>query len=740
MSSHAYSTSITMNSSSPETTSCHGHTRVALFVGILLVSISGHSPAAPIDESYQYDPLNRLIAAGGSTYQHDAAGNLVQTTAAVTPSLFVSPGTASLDSAANSNTTVSLTANVAWTASSDQTWLGVSPESGSVGGSLTFTANSSNPSTSPRNATVTISGGGLTAEVLVTQVGSPPVGALSLSPTSVTVAWQAASVYGFAVNAAGAWEAASDQPWLTLTTLQGSGDGSVLFSVSENTTSALRTALVTVTSGPESAVFTLHQQSGVVTDDHGNTISTATPLPGGGSGVSGSLTPGDQDFFRIPAQGEGILIVWTEGATNTYGVLYSSTAGIRDEDDNSDRGANFRLSARIADDDSYVQIFGADGTASGSYVLRWRFIPATQPMQITYLEKDGELLNLAYTTPEPAATYYIQASHNLVDWSDIASGPGTVGEIYYIFSDQTADSKRFFRVSLLPSIPAGFAFIPGGAFLMGDATGAGSADESPVHSVTVAGFFMARNETTKREWDVVRAWATAPGRGYSDLAAGNGSLPSKGENHPVHSISWYDMVKWCNARSEMEGLLPCYTIDGVVYRAGQIDNVFCNFGANGYRLPTEAEWEKAARGGLNANNFPWVGTITHAQANYWVYSVDGIANFYSYDTSPSKGFHPTYASSEPPGSSPVGSFPANAYGLYDMAGNVLEWCWDGPRVYGAAAPSNPLGSTLDNTRVYRGGSWGHSASSARVSFRGNGAVSSEAHPTLGFRLARKAVP
>ena len=131
------------------------------------------------------------------------------------------------------------------------------------------------------------------------------------------------------------------------------------------------------------------------------------------------------------------------------------------------------------------------------------------------------------------------------------------------------------------------------------------------------------------------------------------------------------MVKWCNARSEKEGLAPCYHTDvarTAVYRTGRVDvtNDMVNWSANGYRLPTEAEWEKAARGGLVGRRFPWGDQITHSLANY---SSDSI---YPYDTSPTRGYHPDYQAGGAPYTSPVGNFAANGYGLYDMAGNVYE--------------------------------------------------------------------
>jgi formylglycine-generating enzyme required for sulfatase activity len=97
--------------------------------------------------------------------------------------------------------------------------------------------------------------------------------------------------------------------------------------------------------------------------------------------------------------------------------------------------------------------------------------------------------------------------------------------------------------------------IPAGNFQMGK-----DGIATPVHTVFVSAFYMAKYEVTKELWNSVRAWGMAERRGYTDLGTGNGSYAFKGENHPVHSITWYDMVKWCNARSEMENLTPCYTV------------------------------------------------------------------------------------------------------------------------------------------------------------------------------------
>lgn len=275
----------------------------------------------------------------------------------------------------------------------------------------------------------------------------------------------------------------------------------------------------------------------------------------------------------------------------------------------------------------------------------------------------------------------------------------------------------------------GFSLIPAGSFMMGDATGEGyDSPELPVHSVYVSAFYMAKYETTKEMWDSVRAWGVA--NGYTDLAVGNGNYATKGAFHPVHSITWYDMVKWCNARSEMEKLTPCYSVGGAIYRTGQ-NAPTCNFSASGYRLPTEAEWEKAARGGLSSQNFPWGNTISQSQANYYAYSS------FSYDLSGAvNNYHPTYAVGNYPYTSPVGSFAPNGYGLYDMSGNQWEWCWDWYGSYSSGSQSDPSGPVSGSGRVIRGGGWGFSAYGARCAYRGGSWPSNAGNGSVGFRLAR----
>jgi len=273
-------------------------------------------------------------------------------------------------------------------------------------------------------------------------------------------------------------------------------------------------------------------------------------------------------------------------------------------------------------------------------------------------------------------------------------------------------------------VPEGMVLIPAGDFVMGDTFGEGDSNELPVHSVTVSAFYMGETEVTKTQWDAVHGWAVTNGYAFENAGLG------KAWNHPVHTVNWNDCVKWANARSEMEGLRACYTVGGEVCRtnavAPEVDRQ-----ANGYRLPTEAEWEKAARGGALGTRFPWTGvnTIQHTRANYWA-----DAGSYEYDTSAQDGWHPDYDDDPVPYTSPVGTFAPNGYGLYDMAGNVWEWCED---VYVDSYEGTPTDGSAQTSggsgRVLRGGSWYFSARGVRSANRSRYPPSDAIH-TLGFRV------
>jgi len=302
-----------------------------------------------------------------------------------------------------------------------------------------------------------------------------------------------------------------------------------------------------------------------------------------------------------------------------------------------------------------------------------------------------------------------------VEWAPAAGGPwysfegsGMLNGIVATGAGSVTSSvPMFYRMVAVTNAPPprsqNMVPISGG-------TNSGTDPDFGAYSLTVDTFYMDKYEVTNDEMVRVMQWAydnsklvvsstsvkNAQGnqKELLDLddiecrITWSGSLfgmeSTKGSGYPCVEVTWYGAVAYCNYRSEMDGRTPCYDQSTWI----------CNFSANGYRLPTNDEWEYAARGGLSGKRFPWGDTITQSRANYY------STLSYSYDINSTSGFHPDYDDGGHPYTSPVGDFAANGYGLYDMAGNVWEWCND----------------ALGSTRYLRGGSWGGGAHNLRCGY------------------------
>ncbi|HIN75890.1 MAG TPA: formylglycine-generating enzyme family protein [Rhodospirillales bacterium] len=241
--------------------------------------------------------------------------------------------------------------------------------------------------------------------------------------------------------------------------------------------------------------------------------------------------------------------------------------------------------------------------------------------------------------------------------------------------DEAADEGPMKRI-IWEADGAKMALIPAGIFEMGDHSNEGYSNERPVHRVELDAFYMDVNEVTVGQF---REFVNQSGDSYNkwnDVAR-----YSPGDDYPMIYVSWDDATAYAEWA--------------------------------GKRLPTEAEWEYAARGGLSGKRYPWGDEITHDDANY-----TGLGGKDKWDRQ----------------NAPVGSFDANGYGLNDMAGNVWEWCADRySRGYYATSPlKNPTGPDTGLYRVLRGGSWVNNSNGLRAAYR-NVDAPAYAYGLIGFR-------
>ncbi|MDA3054876.1 MULTISPECIES: flavodoxin [unclassified Campylobacter] len=254
-----------------------------------------------------------------------------------------------------------------------------------------------------------------------------------------------------------------------------------------------------------------------------------------------------------------------------------------------------------------------------------------------------------------------------------------------------------------------FVLIKGGNFIMGSEKSENwRSDDEMAHEVGVSDFYIGTHEITQGEYERI---------------TGVNPSENKGVNLPVENVSWLDALIFANLKSLSEGLNPAYEITP--------DSVIWDMGANGYRLPSEAEWEFAARAGTStpfSSEIPPSGKEANFYSNY-PYEIE--ENYFDNSKLKAKPTSPRYRTIE------VGSFSPNGFGLFDIHGNVNEWCWDFYGAYESGDALNPTGASVGTRHVYRGGGWNDFGKNLRSAYRA-AAQSNYKNHNLGIRLARNA--
>jgi len=366
---------------------------------------------------------------------------------------------------------------------------------------------------------------------------------------------------------------------------------------------------------------------------------------------------------------------------------------------------------------AYKTGWSSSDVTQGNYI-----VSQTQPVEIPIITPTGG----TYTAPQ-RVVITCPTNGATIRYTTDGSEPTADSEEYIdplTVSDNTTVKARAFKLGWIDSPTASASYVinftlgqmisvPGGTFFMGNLTATGyPADETPEHQVTVSGFSIGKYQVTQLEWQTVMSTSPA-------FFAGN-------LYNPVENMSWYEALVYCNRRSILESLTPVYSINSSANpdNWGAIptinddawNTVVCNWSANGYRLPTEAEWEYAARGATSPLDYLFSGSNNAIEVAWFRLNSEGRTHI-------------------------VGHLSTNQLGIHDMSGNVNEWCWDWylANYYETSPASNPTGPDSPGSagwRTARGGDWdSYNDDLVRIKNR-EGKVPYYHTSSYGLRIAR----
>jgi len=454
-----------------------------------------------------------------------------------------------------------------------------------------------------------------------------------------------------------------------------------------------------------------------------------------GDNYSNYVEKGEKLLFSTPRHlsitphsATSLKLIWTDINQFEQGYKISRKVGDGEwEIDIATVGAN--VTVWIDNNAPYGAIYAYRvkayaGDNYSSYVEKNQVFILSAPTNLLVNPQTATSLKLTWTGANQFEEgYKISRKVDVGAWEDDFA---TVSANISQWTDNTINSTQIFQYRIrayyqsvysdysnINAFLPNFVFVQGGTFQMGSNSGDGY--EQPVHSVTLSPFYINKYQTTQAEWQTVM---TGNNNGISPTPSYFPNNP----NRPVERVSWYAAIVYCNRKSIQDGLTPCYAKSGDTdpntWGAVPTSNntawnaITCNWSVNGYRLPTEAEWEYVARGGNQSNNYTYSGSNI----------VGNVAWYYSNSSSQTHD---------------VGTKAPNELGIYDMSGNVYEWCWDwySSSYYSSSPANNPTGPSSGSYRVLRGGSWNSNDYYCRVANR-NYYSPGNSYYSLGLRVLR----
>jgi formylglycine-generating enzyme required for sulfatase activity len=552
-----------------------------------------------------------------------------------------------------------------------------------VGGSVVIVVgiDPSGLSKGTYTGTITIEVDGTKYTISVTITVDDVTATLTVSPTTYNFTAAGGASTAFTVTSNQSWTVTSSATWLTLSKSSGSNNSTFTATAAANTTTAQRTATITVAGGGITRTIAVTQDAATAAT---LTISPTTYNFVAAGATSSAFTVTSNQSWTVTSSATWLTLSKSSGSNNS---TFTATAAANTT--TAQRTATITVSctgitrtinvtqdgvaATLTVTPTTYNFAAAGGTSSSFTVTSNQSWTVTSSASWLTLSKSSGSNNSTFTATATANTATTQRTATIT----VAGGGGS--RTINITQNGNQATQTIEMVS-----------VKGGTFTMGCTIEQGSdcyGNESPAHPVTLSDFYIGKYEVTQKEWyDIM---------GVNPAASGYGL----GSNYPVYYVSWNDIVGTSGASEVINGIT--YYANGFIYKLNQKTG-------KKYRLPTEAEWEFAARGGISSKGYKYSGSNTVYNVA-WYYSI-------SYSTHL------------------VGTKSPNELGIYDMSGNVWEWCADWYGSYSSAAQTNPTGPTSGSGRVVRGGGWRDDARRARVSFRTANSPGLR-HNSIGFRVA-----